>query len=195
MADVATSPLVDLVYSGEGEVRGSPMDQEIHWSKGSLHVEVEPDRGVELAVLTPEATVRVVGTVFEVVADAKGTRVEVFEGRVSVECDSGEVVDITAGGDHECWPTHPANLLERAQILTAEDASTEDILASLDAALALEPILPLRQPILRHRMKTLAEAGRMSEARQMAREYLEDPANVQIRGTVEGWLSEWEHSP
>ena len=55
---------VVLIPSGAGTVEGSTLSPRIAWDQGSIDVEVEPGKNIDLAVLTRDAEVRVKGTVF-----------------------------------------------------------------------------------------------------------------------------------
>jgi hypothetical protein len=95
----------------------------LEWEQGTLKVEVEPERGIDLAVHTREAEVRVVGTRFSVTRDALGTGVVVTHGHVAVLCADGEKALLGAGEARVCPPTHAAGLLGRANALAAAEAS------------------------------------------------------------------------
>lgn len=76
-----------VVVWADGE--GWATDGHIQWTHGAMRVEVTPHRGVRLEVQTEEATITVVGTVFEVERDTWGTVVRVSRGEVSVLCSGG----------------------------------------------------------------------------------------------------------
>lgn len=83
---------------------GVARSDRILWEEGTLRVEVEPERGVELIVETEEARVRVVGTLFEVHREDFGTEVRVDRGAVEVTCH--ERVHLLGAQDTtRCFPS------------------------------------------------------------------------------------------
>ncbi len=128
--------LVQVEADGAGTVSGTPTAMALTWTSGTLSVEVEPHRGVQLAVSTPEGEVRVVGTGFTVTRDALGTAVAVRHGKVAVSCARGESRAIEAGEALTCLPTTSAGALARVLALRGTlDAKGQ--LAEVDDALAL----------------------------------------------------------
>ena len=100
---LAPFPGVHLAYhGGYGELGGTTRSPEIQWVSGQLEVEVEPNRGIQLAVHTEEATVRVIGTRFTVEREDAQTVVGVERGKVEVTCSDGEQVYLTAGEQQSC---------------------------------------------------------------------------------------------
>lgn len=124
---------VELEVDGTGRVDGTARALLLAWDAGTLGVEVEPDRGVQLAVETDEARVEVVGTGFVVARDPLGTRVDVRHGRVRVTCDG--TFELTEGASHTCLPRSAAGRLGRVRMLQAAGAA--DLLPEITAALAL----------------------------------------------------------
>lgn len=133
---VALGARVNVVADGEGRVTGDGQDMTLAWESGTLSVEVEPNQGVKLAVTSPEATVRVVGTGFTVTRDALGTAVAVRHGKVAVTCARGDEHLLTADQSATCAPAHAAAALARVLALRAT-ATPAALLQEIDAALAL----------------------------------------------------------
>lgn len=91
---------------------GTWEDGHLVWNDGGVRVSVTPDRGVDLRILTPEAVVEVVGTVFTVVRDAYGTTVDVERGMVAVSCVGAAEERLGAGGHRLCFRNAEAGLGE-----------------------------------------------------------------------------------
>lgn len=126
---------VQLSADGEGNARQADERIEIAWSHGELAVEVEPDRGVQLAVLTDEAKVSVVGTGFTVSRDALGTHVTVAHGRVEVDCAFGGSTLLVAEQTRTCLPRTAAGAMGRIRALQARGIGADVTLDEIDAAL------------------------------------------------------------
>ncbi len=172
-ATFALTAEVGLSYTGAGAVSGTERAPVIRWQAGTLRLDIAPDRGIALAVETPEAHVEVVGTVFEVARSTLGTRVDVMRGQVAVRCaDDGERRLLSAGGSRTCLPTRAAGLLVRARTLDEAGAPSADVIDALDRGLALSPDEPLRSELEALRINALAEAGREAEARDAADRFL-----------------------
>lgn len=133
--DVPLTGEVHLSAAGEGLARHVDDRIEIAWSHGALSVEVEPNRGVKLAVVTDEAEVSVVGTGFTVTRDALGTTVTVAHGRVDVDCALGASVLLGAGESRTCHPRTAAGALGRVRALDARGVGAATVLEEIDAAL------------------------------------------------------------
>lgn len=128
-ADLAPLPGVHLAYhGGYGELGGTTRSPSIQWIAGKLEVEVEPDRGIRLAVHTDEATVRVIGTRFTVLREDAQTLVGVERGKVEVTCSDGEQVQLTAGQQHRCASESPSKLALRAKRLRERGAEPAKVL-------------------------------------------------------------------
>ncbi len=158
------TPFVALHYSGDGHIGGTDEAPRIVWTRGVLSVEVEPNRGVQLSVHTAEAEVRVIGTGFDVVRDARGTRVSVAHGRVSVVCEGGEAALLQAGESKECAPTSAAGLLGRAQALRQRGASNTEILDAAERGLGAAHDDALAAELTLVRAEMLAALDRHGEA-------------------------------
>jgi ferric-dicitrate binding protein FerR (iron transport regulator) len=173
-ADLAPFPGVHLAYnSGYGELGGTTRSPEIQWISGQLEVEVEPDRGIQLSVLTEEATVRVIGTRFTVDRSDAHTVVGVERGKVEVTCSDGEQVFLTAGQQHACASRSPSKLALRALRLRERGASPEEVLTVVERGLDFAPEGEAAWSHLRTlHMQTLADLGRRDEALTEAQDYL-----------------------
>jgi ferric-dicitrate binding protein FerR (iron transport regulator) len=177
-ADVPTTapltPEVTLHYQGDGTVTGSPKDVAIDWVVGTLDAEVEPERGIHLAVVTDEAHVRVTGTVFRVTRSALGTAVSVTRGGVEVVCGADAPRLLTPGDEAVCVPLTASGRLGRARALRTGGASTADVLAAVDAGLALtSPTDPVRGELLAFELDLLVSTGDTASARAVAAAYLD----------------------
>lgn len=172
-------PKVDLTYRGVGEVAGTDQAPRIAWQRGTLHVEVQPEQGIDLRVETREAEVRVVGTGFSVTRDALGTHVEVRHGRVETTCTGAEPVVLAAGETRDCLPQSAAGLLGRAHALSDRGEAAPRVLEAIDMGLAAaEGGNPAREELLALKFDVLAAAGRPEEALGAARALLESGSGL-----------------
>ena len=169
---VRPAPGVALRVDGTGEVGGTAQAPRIDWTGGALSVEVTPGQGIALTVVTREAVVRVIGTVFTVDRDALGTRVDVSRGKVEVTCSDGPVHALTAGRTATCLPTTAPGLLARANRLKKDGAPARRILEAVEAALPMASG-PFRAELLALQAETLLASGRERQARAAADAYLE----------------------
>jgi hypothetical protein len=170
---------VALSFSGEGRLGGTEQAPVIEWESGALSVEVTPHRGVDLTVSTPEAQVRVVGTVFLVDRAEQATRVEVQRGKVEVTCVGEASVALHAGESVTCQPVDLQARVSRAVSLAQRGAPPEERLAAIDSALALaDGADALISDLLAHRVRALADAGRTSEALAAAERALAMPLSA-----------------
>lgn len=169
---------VSLSFSGNGEVAGTTRAPRIDWDRGTLNVEVVPNKGVDLSVATREAQVRVVGTGFTVTRDALGTHVAVLHGKVAITCTTGESGLYEAGASLTCLPTSPAALLGRARALDGRGAPPEEVLATLDRGLSLAGSGPVAEELQVRRIEALADAEQPGEALAAARAYLDSGAEL-----------------
>lgn len=189
---VAWSQNVRFTFDGTGSVHGKPDDLVIDWQDGTLHAEVVPGTGTGLTVTTDEATVDVVGTVFEVHRDALGTVTTVSRGKVRVTCSDGWSGSVTPeSGPQTCAPTRPAMLLGRASTLRDRGQSAGEVLSALDRGLELAPEeSAIRGELLALRMEVLSDAGRYPEAIRDAEAYraLGGPRSVEVTRFA-AWLA------
>jgi ferric-dicitrate binding protein FerR (iron transport regulator) len=174
------TPEVHLDFQGAGTLGGTARAPRVAWERGTLRVEVEPDRGIDLAVQTREAEVRVVGTGFDVGRDALGTVVTVRHGHVAVMCTDGDDALLGAGESRTCPPTGASGLLGRAQALTDGGAPAEDVLAAADAGLAAGATGAVRSELGRVRIEALTRLGRPADALAAAEAAL---AEAPVRAT------------
>lgn len=165
---------VSLELDGLGTVGGTQQSPEIRWESGTLRVAVTPNRNVRLAVVTPEATVRVVGTAFSVDRGEFATAVSVSHGTVEVTCTGRAAERVSAPGTRRCLPDDAPTLLRRVSALRRSAASSEERLETIDAGLAAATDGgPLTAELLAHRADLLATTGRDGEAMDAATAYLE----------------------
>jgi hypothetical protein len=161
---------VRLDFLGQGELTGTRAMPEVAWRSGTLKASVEPDRGIELMVRTPEATVQVLGTVFSVERGALGTEVQVERGTVRVDCELGTRALLRRGRRHTCLPTTAAGLLGRARRLQESDAPPADVLQALALGEGRpDATAPVLAEIAWVRVEVLAESGRERQALEEAR--------------------------
>lgn len=159
---------VSLTFQGEGALGGTAVHPTIQWRAGTLQVEVDPNQGVQLAVQTREALVRVVGTGFSVERSALGTSVRVSHGRVSVDCLDGTTVMLGTGEHQLCLPTTAAGLLGRARALAEQGAAPEDVRAAVERGLAASPDAAVRGELEVTGMEAYAAEQRWSDAYALA---------------------------
>jgi hypothetical protein len=168
----APTPEVSLRFQGSGAVSGDAQHPMVRWHVGSLDVDVVPDRGVELAVVTREARVSVIGTGFTVTRDALGTHVRVRHGRVSVACGTREPAFLDPGDEIACLPTTAIGFLARANQLGDQGAPPADILAAAEGGLSLSNSgaddATIRDELVRLRAEALYDVGRAAEALEVA---------------------------
>jgi len=175
----AAAPGVALTPNGVGTVSGSEKNVVIDWQSGELGVSVEHGAGIALTVHTREADVRVVGTVFEVDRDVRGTRVRVTRGKVAVQCSGGEAFLVVPGVDVTCMPLSGAGNLASARSLVAEGASADEVLAAIDRGLGLSVEGdPVRDELQALRIETLANDGQREAAIAAARTFLATGATL-----------------
>lgn len=157
---------------GVGEAVGAGPDWSMDWTRGALAVEVPPDGRHTVVVRTPEAEVRVVGTVFEVERDALGTAVAVSRGSVEVACTVGDEARLEAGDSVRCLPATASGLLGRARALADGGEAPDAILDALDRGLALDAEVGVRGELLAARIGPLVALERSAEALVAAEQYL-----------------------
>lgn len=172
-SDLAATPEVDLVFRGKGSIRGTRAAPRVEWRSGTLHAAVAPDRGVDLKIRTPDGTIAVLGTEFEVERTAPGTTVTVARGRVQVDCDLGTSRTLAAGQSWTCLPTTAAGLLGRARHLQRAGADAADVLSAIELGLGRPaPPAPVVEELRFVKVEVLAESGRRQEALREARSLL-----------------------
>ncbi len=124
------SDQVQFEFAGHGAVSGSDRDVTVQWDQGKIAVQVAPNTGTELTIVTDEAIIKVIGTAFTVERDKTGVTVDVTHGRVSVNClfelqDFDGELDNGSGAE-TCLPLTAAGLTHRADLLEDQNASVED---------------------------------------------------------------------
>ena len=175
-APVELSPVsgVSLAYrDGYGEFGGTTQSPEIHWIAGQLDVEVEPNRGIHLAVQTHEATVRVIGTRFSVLRRDGLTTVAVERGKVEVACADGQKSVLTLGQTATCEPRSAARLALRALALQSRGEDPARVLELTERGLAnAEEGSATWAQLSVLRMVSLRDLGRTAEALEATRTWL-----------------------
>ena len=174
----AVLPKLELSYQGSGHMQGTERHPKIDWTLGRIELSLDPGAGVELTVLTSEASVQVTGTRFAVERDARGTLVALEYGGVRVQC-IGAAGDTSAfvlgsGEQHWCLPTSPSGLLGRARTLQQRGDPLEAERA-VDLGLAsAKTVSPARGELLAMAMELRLEQGDESAAREAASMYLDE---------------------
>lgn len=167
---------VQLSWEGSGRLSGTARVPRIEWDGGTIAVEVTPNQGIDLAVQTREATIRVVGTGFRVTRDVLGTEVQVLHGKVAVECADGSSVLIGQDQSRVCPPISGFGLLGRARALKAAHRPATEILATVEMGLASKDITDsVRDELEVLQVEALEEADRKAEAAKAAEAYLAKP--------------------
>jgi hypothetical protein len=177
---IPAGPGVVLTSNGVGAVSGTEKNVVIEWQSGDLGVSVEHGAGIALTVHTREADVRVVGTVFEVDRDVRGTRVRVTRGKVAVQCGGGgDSFLVVPGMDVTCMPLSGAGNLASARSLVAEGAAADEVVAAIDRGLGFSTAGdPVRDELQALRIETLAGSGQRDEAIAAARAFLATEATL-----------------
>ncbi len=192
--DLAPTDLVTLHYLGEGTLMGTRSAPRIQWQRGTLQVEVTPNRGIALTVETSEGEVAVVGTAFSVTRDVLGTAVRVSHGAVAVRCADGRSASVTAAGPFTCAPTTPAGLLARARAMGETPGNEQAVIEAAERGLAGGAPPAIRAELALVRAQALSVLSRHEEAYAVAREALgydagarqEDLLHVAVHA---GWRS------
>lgn len=165
---------VKLAFDGEGKVGGTRRAPVVSWDEGTLSVEVTPHQGVDLTVVTPEATARVVGTVFRVERSHHATVVAVTEGTVAVTCTGEPETGVHAGEQRACLPNDAATLLLRAAELSRAGTDSGVRLETLNRGVErAAPGSAVRAELLAHRARAFTEAGATDDALLSAEAYLD----------------------
>ena len=164
---VQVSEAVSMDVRGAGQVSGTVEDTLVRWADGELHVDIDPSAGVHFAVETSEGAATALGTVFSVVRDDLGTRVEVERGRVELACDGGATHVLGPRESAACFLDQPGELLARAR-----QESPADALVTLDRAMLLEPGDALLGELRVLRVDMLLALGRVDDAEAEAENYL-----------------------
>ena len=169
-------PGLSLAVAGRGELGGTEAAPRLEWLEGELSVDLDPSAHLDLVIQTREATVRVIGTAFEVDRDALGTRVTVQRGVVGLRCDGVQERPLPAGETATCFPLNAAGLLARARALTREEGREGAVLESIqrgledtDADVAVVGELRVMEA------ETEARMGKPAAALAAARAYLALP--------------------
>lgn len=147
----------------------------VRWNEGELRLSVVPDQGVELRILTPEAVIEVVGTVFTVERDEFGTSVQVARGRVSVACTS-EAERLLGPGEHSvCFRSIEAGLGHVLK-LEAEGKSPEVWLGEIERALEHPYGTEEARSALRAmQIDALLSTGQLDDAAALTQAWLSSP--------------------
>lgn len=182
---VAVGDDVRVDVRGQGTVTGTPKDVQVGLVGGKLSVEVTPEQGIQLAVRTDEATVRVIGTGFDVTRDALGTMVEVRHGRVQVDCTDGASTLITAGESRLCLPGTAAGMLGRARALQDGGAAPEVVGDAVQRGLSMASEGPVRAELRNVQLGVEVRAGRTDAALTLAEDMLRSGETLRRAETLQ----------
>jgi len=169
---IALTPDVRLEIDGIGSVSGSEDDIDIAWRLGTLSVSVTPAQGIDLTIHTADASVSVVGTIFEVEHSMLGTTVSVTEGVVAVECADMTQHQITSNTSITCLPQKAHT--GRMETLMDMGAPPEKVLAETRRVLAMNPEKAVRGELLSAQIEVLLQEGNRAAAAAVAWRYLEE---------------------
>lgn len=133
----ALIPGVDVDLVGAAAWAPTRAGAHLTLRSGEIAVGVAPGKGLDVAVQTPEAVVRVVGTAFTVRRSLDGTVVDVRHGRVSVACVAGDTSLLGAGETTTCPTASPGLWLGRARALLEKHAPTAEVLDAVRSGLAV----------------------------------------------------------
>ena len=176
------TPDLQAAWQGSGRITGTAEAPVVLWDKGSLHLELTPNQGVDLQVRTREASVLVLGTVFDVDRDVLGTTVSVTRGSVQVNCTQGPSASLNAGEQHTCLPVSAAASASRLQSLQNKDSQTrrDEIARAMTLEDAQGAVL---SELLALRLELNAQDQDWSAVQLDALAYLEigGPREVEIR--------------
>lgn len=176
------TPDLSATWQGSGRISGTEQAPIVDWDKGSLHLELTPDQGVDLQVRTREARVAVLGTVFDVERDVLGTTVSVTRGKVQVDCTQGSDPILSAGEEHTCLPVSAAASASRLQAL--QDQEPQARRAEIARAIALKDARgDVLSELLALRLELNAQDQDWPAVQRDALAYLEigGPREVEIR--------------
>lgn len=163
---------VQLKIDGIGTVSGHDDDIDIAWRMGTLSVAVTPAQGIDLTVHTEDASVSVVGTVFEVTHSALGTTVSVSKGVVDVECADMTRHQVTSDQAVSCLPQKAHT--GRMETLMDMAAPPEQVLEETRRVLAMKPEKAIRGEVLSMQIEVLLQSGSRADAAAVAWRYLEE---------------------
>jgi hypothetical protein len=187
---------VRLRYRGEGLLTAGGDDFEIRWDTGRLEVDVEPDAGIALAVLTAEGTIRIDGTAFAVHTNAEGTRVDVTQGLVRVRCHGVAEHRFAAGEAVRCAPVDPHGVVVAAvtRYRKTGPSACDDVLTDLEWAVDQWPQDGSERVFgmaLYARFRCLYQRGDRLGAKAAAEAYMESGLTGN-RADVEEYLGRWK---
>ncbi len=181
---LALTPQVHAEFQGSGRAEGTVHAPLLRWESGTLSLDVEPHRGIDLTVETPEGTIQVVGTAFTVTRDALGTVVRVARGEVAVQCVGEPPLEVRAGEETLCLPARSVGMLTRTQRLLDLGSDPQSVLVSVERGLRLANAGdPAVGELLAVRIRVLMQLGRVDEARRDAERYvaLGGPRTEEVR--------------
>ena len=146
--------------------RATRRERRVQLGAGSMLFDVRPIEGSSFTVVTADARVVVLGTVFTVQADAGGTTVRVYEGRVQVEHE-GQIRLVERGGSTRVGDGRAAHDVDPLREAAREAAAAR--LTAAEHATAAPPSIPTRPAQSQRRPRRAGAAGRRSLGRRGAR--------------------------
>jgi len=164
---------LQLIANGDGELTGTRQAPRLAWHAGELHVDLTPDRGIDLRVTAPYAEVKVVGTAFDVEVSGLGTTVRVARGRVEVTCEAAAPQPLGSGQAVTCLPTNAPGLLLRATTQLNENIDPNVVLDTVTTALSAPAATPaVRRELQVMHIELLGRVSRYADAARAARTFL-----------------------
>jgi len=170
------SDQVQFEFSGHGTVSGTSQDVTVQWDGGRIAVQVAPNTGTELSIVTDEAIIQVIGTAFTVERDGTGVTIDVTHGRVAVDCvlaDSEDAHVTNEIGTWTCLPLTAAGMETRADMLKETGASLQERLKIVNRGLEMAEIGTTQHGELLARRVEVLTASDMPAALADAENYLD----------------------
>lgn len=166
---------VTINGNGQGEISGKDNQLTIAWNIGQISVEVEPEKGVNLSIQTPDALVNVIGTKFTVDCSEKGTALSVEQGKVEFICHNLESNSIASKQSDICYKSAGTALVQARDFLD-EGLATLAIEAT-NKGLSLEPGEAVKEEL--NAVKILAFSSIDEEqALPLAKSYLQSKSQL-----------------
>lgn len=168
--DAVALAAVSVVPEGQGRVTHAGASTTIEWREGLVEVDVQPEQGALVRVSTPEAEVRVVGTRFGVLRDARGTEIAVERGTVEVRCVHPPAHTVRLGAGEARWCLRSAGGALGLALSRLEDGAEDAlVLEAIEAGLVHPSGEAQTRVLLRGlAVQVLARMDRVDEALEIA---------------------------